>query len=117
MSRSLVVALSGGVGGAKLTLDKIDPALFTDPATMKRTLSDLLGVYLLAREAGLMELTPDGLVCPLQVVPLFETMDDLDRSPGILKAYLEHPLTLRSTGKFPYQQVMLGYSDSNKDGG
>ena len=85
--------------------------------SMTRQLSDLLGVYLLAREAGLMDLTPDGLVCPLQVVPLFETMDDLDRSPGILQAFLEHPLTIRSVGKFPSQQVMLGYSDSNKDCG
>jgi phosphoenolpyruvate carboxylase len=93
------------------------PGLGSLIVSMTRQLSDLLGVYLLAREAGLMELTPDGLVCPLQVVPLFETMDDLDRSPGILKAYLEHPLTLRSAGKFPYQQVMLGYSDSNKDCG
>jgi phosphoenolpyruvate carboxylase len=87
--------------------------------SMTRQLSDLLGVYLLAREAGLMELTPDGLICPLQVVPLFETMDDLDRSPGILTAFLKHPLTQRANtaGKFPNQQVMLGYSDSNKDCG
>ena len=94
-----------------------NPGLGALIVSMTRQLSDLLGVYLLAREAGLMELTPDGLVCPLQVVPLFETMDDLDRSPGILKAYLEHPLTRRSAGSFPYQQVMLGYSDSNKDCG
>ncbi|MEY3894766.1 MAG: hypothetical protein RLZZ214_285, partial [Verrucomicrobiota bacterium] len=93
------------------------PGLGALIVSMTRQLSDLLGVYLLAREAGLMELTPDGLVCPLQVVPLFETMDDLDRSPGILKAFLQHPLTLRSVGKFPSQQVMLGYSDSNKDCG
>ncbi len=91
--------------------------------SMTRQLSDLLGVFLLAREAGLMDLTPDGLVCPLEVVPLFETMDDLDRSPGILQAYLEHPLTRRShaartpDGKIASQQVMLGYSDSNKDCG
>lgn len=88
--------------------------------SMTRQLSDLLGVYLLAREAGLMELTPDGLVCPLPVVPLFETMDDLDRSPGILRSFLEHPLTRRShatAGGVPTQQVMLGYSDSNKDCG
>jgi phosphoenolpyruvate carboxylase len=88
--------------------------------SMTRQLSDLLGVYLLAREAGLMELTPDGLVCPLPVVPLFETMDDLDRSPGILQSFLEHPMTRRShstAGGVPTQQVMLGYSDSNKDCG
>lgn len=91
--------------------------------SMTRQLSDLLGVFLLAREAGLMDLTQDGLVCPLEVVPLFETMDDLDRSPGILEAYLQHPLTRLShavrtpAGNVPSQQVMLGYSDSNKDCG
>ena len=91
--------------------------------SMTRQLSDLLGVFLLAREAGLMDLTTEGLACPLEVVPLFETMDDLDRSPGILKDFLEHPLTRRShvtqtpAGKTPGQQVMLGYSDSNKDCG
>jgi phosphoenolpyruvate carboxylase len=91
--------------------------------SMTRQLSDLLGVYLLAREAGLMELTADGLVCPMQVVPLFETMGDLDRSPGILEAFLQHPLTRRSLAAriaedaSTSQQVMLGYSDSNKDCG
>ncbi len=91
--------------------------------SMTRQLSDLLGVFLLAREAGLMDLTADGLVCPLDVVPLFETMDDLDRSPGILHSYLDHPLARRShrartgVGETAAQQVMLGYSDSNKDCG
>ena len=95
------------------------PGLGSLIVSMTRQLSDLLGVYLLAREAGLMELTPEGLICPLQVVPLFETMDDLDRSPGILEAFLQHPLTQRSqaAGIFKGQQVMLGYSDSNKDCG
>ncbi len=92
--------------------------------SMTRELSDLLGVYLLAREAGLMELTDGGLACPLEVVPLFETMDDLDRSPGILSAFLDHPFTRRSRAfregdfsRVSSQQVMLGYSDSNKDCG
>jgi phosphoenolpyruvate carboxylase len=91
--------------------------------SMTRQLSDLLGVYLLAREAGLMDLSTAGLVCPLPVVPLFETMDDLDRSPEILRSFLSHPLTQRSqvarcqTAGLPTQQVMLGYSDSNKDCG
>jgi phosphoenolpyruvate carboxylase len=79
---------------------------------MTRQVSDLLGVYLLVREAGLMELTDTGLACPLQVVPLFETMDDLDRSPGILSVFLDHPVTRRSrearvmTGRVAEQQVM-----------
>jgi len=87
--------------------------------SMTRQLSDLLSVYLLAREAGLMVHTSEGMSCPLPVVPLFETMDDLHNSPGILGAFLDHPLTTRShaaSGK-PEQQIMLGYSDSNKDCG
>ncbi len=87
--------------------------------SMTRQLSDLLAVYLLAREAGLMTHTPDGMACPLPVVPLFETMDDLHHSPGILAAFLDHPLTARSLKSMPKpaQQIMLGYSDSNKDCG
>lgn len=87
--------------------------------SMTRQLSDLLSVYLLAREAGLLENSPEGLVCPLEVVPLFETMDDLDRSPELLAAFLDHPFAVRSRRyrKAVSQQVMLGYSDSNKDCG
>jgi phosphoenolpyruvate carboxylase len=87
--------------------------------SMTRQLSDLLAVYLLAREAGLMTHTPDGMACPLPVVPLFETMDDLHHSPRILAAFLDHPLTARSLKSMPKpeQQIMLGYSDSNKDCG
>lgn len=90
--------------------------------SMTRQLSDLLGVFLLAREAGLMDHDEEGSWCALEVVPLFETMDDLDRSPGILGAFLDHPLTRRTNqkcagGTKPSQQVMLGYSDSNKDCG
>jgi phosphoenolpyruvate carboxylase len=93
--------------------------------SMTRSLSDLLVVYLLAREAGLVFDTPEGLVCQLPLVPLFETIEDLRRSPGILRDFLEHPITRRSlayqqerTGADqPVQQVMIGYSDSNKDGG
>ncbi|WP_193213500.1 phosphoenolpyruvate carboxylase [Luteolibacter marinus] len=90
--------------------------------SMTRQLSDLLGVFLLAREAGLMDLTKEGPCCPLEVVPLFETMDDLDRSPGILAAFLDHPMAHRSIlhragSDKPSQQAMLGYSDSNKDCG
>ncbi|KAB2638124.1 MAG: phosphoenolpyruvate carboxylase [Verrucomicrobia bacterium] len=92
--------------------------------SMTRETSDLLGVYLLAREAGLTERLDDGLVCPLEVVPLFETMDDLDRSPAILADFLDHPFTVRSRAfgasahaRPSSQQVMVGYSDSNKDCG
>lgn len=92
--------------------------------SMTRSLSDLLVVYLLAREVGLALDTPAGLACRLPVVPLFETIDDLLVSPQILHAFLSHPLTQRSLAiqpkdpdGGPVQQVMIGYSDSNKDGG
>ena len=90
--------------------------------SMTRSLSDLLVVYLLAREARLAVATPDGLACKLPVVPLFETIEDLQRAPEILRRFLDHPITLRSIATPgdngpPIQQVMLGYSDSNKDGG
>jgi phosphoenolpyruvate carboxylase len=93
--------------------------------SMTRSVSDLLVVYLLAREAGLAIDTPEGLICRLPVVPLFETIEDLRGSPAILSEFLEHPVTVRSLayqreltgGDTPVQQVMVGYSDSNKDGG
>lgn len=93
--------------------------------SMTRSLSDLLVVLLLAREAGLVIEEPDGLVCRMPVVPLFETIDDLQRGPAIVRAFLDHPLVRRSVrhqareegSDPPVQQVMVGYSDSNKDGG
>lgn len=93
--------------------------------SMTRSASDLLVIYLFAREVGLLVDTPGGPACPIPVVPLFETIDDLERSPAILAAFLDHPLTRRSLEAQRQlrgddelvQQVMVGYSDSNKDGG
>lgn len=93
--------------------------------SMTRSVSDLLVVYVLAREVGLCVPTSEGLVCQVPVVPLFETIDDLDHAPQILHDFLHHPLTKRSLlaqqhqrgTSEPVQQIMLGYSDSNKDGG
>lgn len=92
--------------------------------SMTRKMSDLLVVYALCREAGLMKMTDNGLACMLPVVPLFETIGDLERGPAILDDFLSHPITRRSieyrAGNASHkltQQVMIGYSDSNKDGG
>lgn len=88
--------------------------------SMTRGVNDLLTVYVLAREAGLMEMTAEGLVCPLPVVPLFETMDDLENAPGIMDDFLAHPMTKRTLlagSDSADVQMMLGYSDSNKDCG
>ncbi len=92
--------------------------------SMTRSLSDLLVVYMLQREAGLIKSTEEGLVSVIPVVPLLETIEDLENGPEILDKFLSHPFTQRSiayraklTGSAPRQQVMVGYSDSNKDGG
>jgi phosphoenolpyruvate carboxylase len=90
-----------------------------------RSVTDLLAVYLLAREGGLLVETPDGLASEVAVTPLFETIADLERSEAILDAFLTHPITRRTLDHLRRrdrkaareQVVMLGYSDSNKDGG
>ena len=61
--------------------------------SMTRRLSDLLAVYLLAREAGLLPSYHEGLACILPVVPLFETIEDLEAGPDILRSFLEQPVT------------------------
>jgi phosphoenolpyruvate carboxylase len=93
--------------------------------SMTRSVSDLLSVYLLAREAGLTAGGSEDAYCLLPVVPLFETIGDLERSTGIMDAFLSHPMTQRTLKARRdagitdglTQQVMIGYSDSNKDGG
>ena len=87
--------------------------------SMTDAVSDVLEVLLLLQEAGLWRMERGGKVtCPLDVVPLFETIDDLDRAPELLGLMYRHPVYVRqllARGKM--QEVMLGYSDSNKDGG
>lgn len=79
--------------------------------SMTHALSDLLVVQLFMRETGL-------LGSPLQVVPLFETIEDLKRSKDIFAAYVQHPVYNKRCGtRCESQEIMLGYSDSNKDGG
>ncbi len=93
--------------------------------SMTRSAEDLLAVYVLAREGGLMRYASDGPYVPLSVVPLLETIEDLQRAPEIMDAYLAQPIVKRSLEKQaelrgiapPVQQVMVGYSDSGKDGG
>jgi len=87
-------------------------------------LSDLLEVALLQKETGLLAGT-EVRRCALMVVPLFETIDDLQRAPEIMRELIAHPglrhLLVQPGGGEPgyrgLQEVMLGYSDSNKDGG
>ena len=81
--------------------------------SMTRSTDDLLGVYLLARYAGF-----GAEKAALKVVPLFETIGDLRAAPSILNGLLDVPFARRSLKSGDNRiEVMLGYSDSNKDGG
>jgi len=92
--------------------------------SMSHEVSDLLEVLLLAKEAGLYD--PATGISALHVVPLFETVEDLQKAPSVLKHLFELPLYRAVlAGGFAQleaqaaslQEVMLGYSDSNKDSG
>ncbi len=97
-----------------------EPGIDKHIVSHTEALSDLLEVALLQKETGLLA----GIEvrrCTLMIVPLFETIDDLQRAPAIMRELLAHPglrhLLLPQDDGRPLQEVMLGYSDSNKDGG
>ncbi|MBP0022045.1 MAG: phosphoenolpyruvate carboxylase [Cyanobacteria bacterium SBLK] len=107
--------------------------------SMSNDVSDILEVLLLAQEAGLYD--PVTGICGVKIVPLFETVDDLKRAPEVMRSLFELELyraalaggyealkTLDDTPAVdaphshlphsqPLQEIMLGYSDSNKDSG
>jgi len=102
--------------------------------SMCRSVSDMLEAAILLKEVGLLDASPQagggtsrsrgsapsgrGPSSPVGIVPLFETIDDLQRGASILEAALDLPVyraLVSSLGDS--QEVMLGYSDSNKDGG
>ena len=86
--------------------------------SMTARADDLLGIYLLAAWGGLLEGERGAASVPLPVVPLFETIADLKAAPAILEALAAHDLVRRSLAtRGGVQEVMVGYSDSNKDGG
>jgi phosphoenolpyruvate carboxylase len=78
------------------------------------SLSDLLEVHVLAREAGLWSAEGKDT---LMVVPLFETIADLGDAPAIMARYFALPEIAPHIAARGHQEVMIGYSDSNKDGG
>ncbi len=101
---------------AAITEELSPDAIHTVIVSMTRGASDLLAVLVLAREAGLYR--PDQATSRVDVVPLFETLADLAAAPRVLEACLRIPAYsahLRLRGGV--QEVMLGYSDSNKDAG
>jgi phosphoenolpyruvate carboxylase len=86
--------------------------------SMTQNVADILGIYLLCKYAGLFEDNEAIESCILPIVPLFETIDDLQRAPVIMKEILNTPVVRRSIkSQSGVQEIMIGYSDSNKDGG
>jgi phosphoenolpyruvate carboxylase len=129
---------------ARRALDEISPnAIRTCIISMTREVSDLLAVLVLAKEAGLVgrgagdvetgrrgdekdlnlpiSSSPPRPLAPsprLSVSPLFETIEDLRRAPEIMRRLFEHPFYRRRlAAQGGLQEVMIGYSDSSKDGG
>ena len=78
------------------------------------SVSDMFELAIMLKEVGLL----DNQKARVQIVPLFETIEDLENSRGIMEEYLDYDIVRRwvSDNK-GYQEIMLGYSDSNKDGG
>ncbi len=84
--------------------------------SMTKSVSDLLEVNLMLKEAGLYR-PGDAPTAAIMAVPLFETIEDLDAAPDIMRAWLAMPEIAAIAHARGHQEVMIGYSDSNKDGG
>jgi len=86
--------------------------------SMCQSVSDMLEAAVLLKEAGLLDASGQDPYAPVGIVPLFETIDDLQNGSSILEAVLDLPLYRAVVAaRGDSQEVMLGYSDSNKDGG
>jgi phosphoenolpyruvate carboxylase len=93
------------------------PACITTYIISKcESVSDMLEVNVLLKEAGLYR-AHDPAAAAVMVVPLFETIRDLEAAPSIMRAWLALPEIKLAAARRGYQEVMVGYSDSNKDGG
>jgi phosphoenolpyruvate carboxylase len=84
--------------------------------SMCKSVSDLLEVHLLLKEVGLY-VPGESPSAAVMAVPLFETIEDLEAAPGIMTAWFALPEVAGIASKRGHQEVMIGYSDSNKDGG
>jgi phosphoenolpyruvate carboxylase len=102
-------AIQDEIGGA---------AASTYIVSRTRSADDLLRVLLLAREGGLVDLSRDPALSRIDIVPLFETLEDLEHAPAVVRALLGDPIWRRQLeARGRHQEVMLGYSDSAKDAG
>ena len=87
-----------------------DPSMATYITSMSTSVSDMLEVMLFLKEEGVLSNNPN-------IVPLFETVDDLQHCGPLLRQIFALPIYKAHIDAIGYQEVMLGYSDSSKDGG
>src|SRR5690606_23302012 len=86
--------------------------------SMTHTVSDLLEPMVIAKEAGLLRVTSTGFESTLDYVPLFETIDDLASAHRqMAELFANATYRMQLDARRGFQEIMLGYSDSNKDGG
>ena len=115
----LAVKELGVVYAAAAAVDRFGPKAVPDYIiSMCTSVSDMLEALILLKEAGLYSADPEAPTCTVRVVPLFETIEDLQAGARVLTDTLAlgfYRELVRSQGD--EQEVMLGYSDSNKDGG
>ena len=109
----------GVVEAAAFAVKRYGPAAVPNYViSMCQSVSDVLEAAILLKEVGLLDVSGPEVYSPVGISPLFETIDDLDNGAAILHAMLELPLyRAMVAARGDSQEVMLGYSDSNKDGG
>jgi len=100
-------------------MDKLDNEAFGNfILSMTKTVNDILGVYFLAKITGIFSGENEKEFSRLSIVPLFETIEDLRSAPKIVQELLAVPIISKTIKqKTGIQEIMIGYSDSNKDGG
>ena len=95
-----------------------EAAAQTYVVSMTTSADDLLRVLLLAREVGLVDLAADPPLSRIDVVPLFETLADLEHAPDVMRSLFGDEVYRRQLAARGFrQEVMIGYSDSGKDAG
>ena len=125
LEQSFINTLSEQSQETLLTFLVIKKELLIDPnsissyiVSMTHTKSDILEVLFLARLTGIIHYHDGKMDCGLHIIPLYETIADLQSAPAQFSELLDDDIYkkyLQSQGVF--QEIMLGYSDSNKDGG
>ncbi len=93
-------------------------AITTYNISQTQSVSDMLEVYVLVKQAGMYRIAEDGTPsATIMSVPLFETIADLQAAPETMKAFFALEPMRKLAQARGHQEVMIGYSDSNKDGG